>query len=385
MMIENDELIVIDFDRYDFGDPWEEFNRITFSAKLSPYFATGQLRGYFDVEPPEEFFRLLTFYISVNTFAAIPWAIPYGQNDVDTMMNQTQDILAWFDNMYNTVPTWYLKDFYIQWIDGIPYKLKEPFDFSFISKYGKVFKVFDDQDSGNICFGVQKDEKRFFIKYAGAETARACVGKNISISNLKASAQVYWDLKHINLVNILYSEDIGNGFSVVYDWVDAEYMGRMYPLSRKKFMQLPLESRVKVFEEILLFHTHVASCGYVAVDFYDGSIMYDFINEKAVICDIDLYVKTPFINPMGRLWGSGRFMSPEEFILGAQIDEITNVYTMGATAFALFSEYDRSQEAWPLTKSLYDVAKKAVDDDRSKRQQSIKQLFSEWKDAFVEE
>ena len=28
----------------------------------------------------------------------------------------------------------------VQWTDGVPYKLKEPFDFSFLSKYGKVSK-----------------------------------------------------------------------------------------------------------------------------------------------------------------------------------------------------------------------------------------------------
>ena len=74
MMLKNSELIIIDFDRYDFGDPWEEFNRIVWSAALSPHFATGQLRGYFggspsaiDCEPPPEFFKLLAFYIASNT------------------------------------------------------------------------------------------------------------------------------------------------------------------------------------------------------------------------------------------------------------------------------------------------------------------------------
>lgn len=28
-------------------------------------------------------------------------------------------------------------------------------------------KVFDDQDSGNICFGTEKDGQRYFIKFAG--------------------------------------------------------------------------------------------------------------------------------------------------------------------------------------------------------------------------
>ena len=80
------------------------------------------------------------------------------------------NVLRWFENMNNTIPTWYRKDFYIQYTDGVPYKLKASFDFSFLSKYGKVFKVFDNQDSGNICFGVADGDKRYFVKFAGAPT-----------------------------------------------------------------------------------------------------------------------------------------------------------------------------------------------------------------------
>lgn len=108
MMIENGELKIIDFDRYDFGDPWEEFNRIVWSAAASPHFATGQLRGYFGGEPPMEFFRLLAFYIASNTLSSIYWAVPFEQADLDIMMKQAQDVLEWFDNMKNPMPTWYL-------------------------------------------------------------------------------------------------------------------------------------------------------------------------------------------------------------------------------------------------------------------------------------
>ena len=34
------ELSIIDFNRNDYGDPWEEFNRIVWSAAVSPPFAT---------------------------------------------------------------------------------------------------------------------------------------------------------------------------------------------------------------------------------------------------------------------------------------------------------------------------------------------------------
>jgi len=381
MMFENGELKIIDFDRYDFGDPWEEFNRIVWCAQKSPHFATGQLRGYFDGEPPLGFFKLLAFYIGSNTLSSIYWALDFDNIELETMMNQAKDVLSWYDNMSNPVPTWYLKDFYIQYIDGIPYKLKSPFDFSFLSKYGKVFKVFDDQDGGNVCFGTEKDGKRYFVKFAGAPQARYDGKIEDAIARLKASVKVYQDIgNHPGLIRFIGSEEIGGGFAVLYEWTDALGMARMYPLNHRRFMALSIEKRIRVFEEILMFHAFICERGYVAIDFYDGSIMYDFENEKTVICDIDFYQKMPYHGEMG-LWGSSRFVSPEECKQGEIMDEITTVYTMGATAFCLFTDSDRSFEAWPLSEKQYDVIEKAVSDEREDRQQSIKQLIEEWEAA----
>jgi hypothetical protein len=45
----------------------------------------------------------------------------------------------------------------------------------------------------------------------------------------------------------------------------------------------------------------VSEQGYVAIDFYDGSIMFDFSNKRTIICDIDYYSKMPYINTIGRM------------------------------------------------------------------------------------
>jgi hypothetical protein len=66
---------------------------------------------------------------------------------------------------------------------------------------------------------------------------------------------------------------------------------------------------------------------------------------------------------------------------GAIIDEVTNVYAMGATAFCLFASSNRSPEAWPLSPELYAVASRATSDERDERQQSIRQLIEEWRAA----
>ena len=100
-------LTVIDFDRDDFGDPWEEFNRIVWCAQSAPAFASGMVDGYFDGEVPMEFWKLLALYISSNTLSSLPWAIPFGEEEIRVMQNQAAQVLQWYENMQNPVPIWY--------------------------------------------------------------------------------------------------------------------------------------------------------------------------------------------------------------------------------------------------------------------------------------
>ena len=110
MMIDTEgRLIVIDFDKDSYGDPWEEFNRIVWSAQAAPAFARGIVDGYFDGAVPEEFWRLLALYIATNTVSSLPWAIPFGEGEVAVMRKQAADMLSWYDDMQTTVPSWYRK------------------------------------------------------------------------------------------------------------------------------------------------------------------------------------------------------------------------------------------------------------------------------------
>ncbi len=91
MMIDrNGVLTVIDFDRDDFGDPWEEFNRIVWCAQAAPAFASGMIDGYFSGEVPMVFWKLLALYISSNTLSSLPWAIPFGEEEIRVMRNRPQ-------------------------------------------------------------------------------------------------------------------------------------------------------------------------------------------------------------------------------------------------------------------------------------------------------
>lgn len=100
---------IIDWNRFDFGDPYEEFNRLTFSARVNKYFATGQLYRYFVGEPPIEFFTLLALYISSNQLGALAFAYENDKNDIDFTLEQNEVILGWYDNMNTVIPSWFKK------------------------------------------------------------------------------------------------------------------------------------------------------------------------------------------------------------------------------------------------------------------------------------
>lgn len=271
-----------------------------------------------------------------------------------------------------------LRGIMIQKIDAIEFKMKEEFDFGFLCEYGRIFKVFDDQDSGNVCFGTEKGGRRYFIKFAGAKTAEYDGEPCDAVSRLKATVPIYENLRHKNLIEYMDSKEIGNGFAMIFKWEDGECMGRMYPELHRRFMSLSNDTKLKVFADILDFMKYISEQNFVAIDFYDGSIMYDFETQKTIICDIDFFRKSPVVNDMGRMWGSSVFMSLEEFEKGAVLDEITNVYTLGAMAFALFGNYERNFENWSLNKDSYNVAVKATSDNRNNRYQSVEELIDEW-------
>lgn len=136
---------------------------------------------------------------------------------------------------------------------------------------------------------------------------------------------------------------------------------------------------------------------YVAVDFYDGSIMYDFAADATTICDIDFFRKAPVINDKGVKWfGTKRLKAPEEYIEGCEIDEQTNIFTLGALIFEFFGSFSEEEirkrycnnqfmpcslSDWQLNEESYRVATKAVSFDKRERYLTFAGFFKEWKEA----
>lgn len=101
------KITVIDFDRDDWGDPWNEFNRIIWDGRAAPAFAKGMVDGYFDGAVPEEFWRLLALYLSCNMISSLPWSLDYGERELRIALENGQRVLDWFDNMTRLIPSWY--------------------------------------------------------------------------------------------------------------------------------------------------------------------------------------------------------------------------------------------------------------------------------------
>ncbi len=292
----------------------------------------------------------------------------------------------------------------IQKIDDISFPMKEAADFSFLSSYGCVFCVFSQNDSGNISFGTDNGKTKYFIKVAGARTSQSCTGTKEAVNTLKAAIPIYTDLVHPCLIQLLEYFEYGNLYILVFKWVDGDclfdhwnfekYAQKHITPPRNRFEALPIGKKLDAFQRIFDFLLFVESKGYVAVDFYDGSIMYDFERDVVTICDIDLFRKIPTVNDIGKdFWGTKRMKAPEEYIFGADIDTVTNVFTLGALLFHFFGRYTDAEinemykaqtfipcryETWELNESLYKIALKAVTPARSGRFDSIKAFYEAW-------
>ena len=106
--LETKKLVIIDFGSLEIGDPMEEFNRMIWNAQLSEEFATGFINGYFNGKNiPDEFWKLMAYYMACDVVWSIPWAVNYGNNQLTTMLERAQLVLDWFDDFERVIPKFY--------------------------------------------------------------------------------------------------------------------------------------------------------------------------------------------------------------------------------------------------------------------------------------
>jgi len=271
--------------------------------------------------------------------------------------------------------------------------------FPFLARWGKPFCVFDRTDSGNLSFGVEdKSGERYFVKIAGAHTKNAVIAPAQAVENLRRAVSLYEEMRHPHLIELVEHFAYGKYYAAVFRWARGECFwdywnwaryaktGEARPFDR--FRALPLEKRLRAFGDVLSFFEAVETARCVSIDFYLGSVMYDFEADAVTLCDIDFFLKMPCVNDRGRMWGQIRFMAPEEWQRGAALDDRTNVYRLGATAFVFLGEkeevrpgrgLDRSAEKWEAGPALYEAATKAAAPAPEDRYASVAAFAAAWR------
>lgn len=101
------QLKILDFGSHDIGDPWEEFNRLIFTAHLSSEFACGQIDTYFEGRVPERFWSLLLLYLTVNSLGALSWAERVDPTQIPFVTSQAEILSDWYDSFRLSIPKWY--------------------------------------------------------------------------------------------------------------------------------------------------------------------------------------------------------------------------------------------------------------------------------------
>ena len=267
-------------------------------------------------------------------------------------------------------------------IDGVPYLALEEPDLSWLRPYGTVFRVMDRQYSGNLCFGVDGRFGRLFIKYAGAKTVHYRGKPQNAVSALKEAMPLY-DREHPALTKLLAHGPAGDGYAAIFAWRDALPLHAVHgPSAMNQVRRLPLEKTLRMLDMVFDLHESLSQGGIVAAGFSDDHVLIDFEREEALVCDIDHYRFKPAYNDRGRAGSSSRFMAPEEYEKGAVLDETTTAYGMAALAFAVFSvRGNRSREAWVGPGHLWEVARKAVSENKADRYPSMRAFLSAWREA----
>jgi serine/threonine-protein kinase len=260
----------------------------------------------------------------------------------------------------------------------------------YLRSVGTLFAEFGalTQDSGNVSYGVQIGAERYFVKTAGRpDDPRPFLNHAARVALLRNAVRLSESCRHPTLPRLYRVIESPSGPLLFYQWLDGELIGA--PRARRddpesafqRFRRLPAATIQERLDAIFDLHHELARAGWIAVDFYDGCLIYDFKSGRLGIVDLDMYREGSFRNEMGRMFGSTRFMAPEEFELGALIDERTNVFVMGRTALVFLSDGALSADAFRGTRALFEVVAGACEPERSRRFDSMAAFYKAWRAA----
>jgi serine/threonine-protein kinase len=238
----------------------------------------------------------------------------------------------------------------------------------------QAFRRFDRQDSGSMSYGLEIGSRRWFVKLATTPDARESFNRAIRFHEA---------VEHSSVVRPVMADTEAS--ALVYPWLEGEVLNRatIHGSDRSAlstFRRRPVAEILGAITDVLDAHCVIEAHGFVAVDFYDGSMLYDFGARKMHLVDLDEYRPGPFVVPGDRLPGSRSFMAPEEWHQGSTIDARTTVFNL-ARAIDHLLRSDAGE--WRGPAGVLDLVERATNLEPDARYQSVDASQTAWQDSTI--
>ena len=194
-------------------------------------------------------------------------------------------------------------------------------------RHGTVVATFDHrtQDSGNVSWLVETPAGA--VLRQDGRGARAAASRRPvpyldhagRVALLRNAVELARSCEHPALARLHNVVESPPGPVLVYARAPGELVGterarRADPRSAyQRFAHLPAARLLGVFDVLVDLHERLAGPGWVASDLYDGCLLVELATGRLTVIDLDAYRRGPGTNTMGRMFGSTRFMAPEEF------------------------------------------------------------------------
>lgn len=260
---------------------------------------------------------------------------------------------------------------------------------------GVITSEFDHrtQDSGNVSWLIDTNDGPLFVKTAG-RPGPAPVGASQPyfdhhgrVALLRNAVDLARSCDHPALARLRNVIESPQGPVLVYEAAPGELVGTSsdrrddVTSAYQRFAHLDRQRQLVVFDQLIGLHEKLAASGWVAADLYDSCLIVDFDTGRLTVVDLDTYRCGPGVNTMGRMFGSTRFMAPEELELGAAIDQRTTVFTLGRLVWHFGTRLTEQPESFCAGDELRHVAQTACATQRARRYATVAELAERWRDA----
>lgn len=264
-----------------------------------------------------------------------------------------------------------------------------------LERRGRVRAEFSvlTQDSGNVSWLLETPEATWFVKTAGPD-APPISGAPVPALDHAGRVALLWNAatlarscSHPALPALLDVVGSDWGPMLVYQAVPGELLNvpaeqRIDPRSPyRRFAALDADRRLAAFDVLLDLHTALAAAGWIAGDLYDGCLIFDFVTHRLSVVDLDNYRRGPGVNDRGRMFGSSRFMAPEEFVLGAPIDQATTVFTLGRLIWHFGTGLSEQAVDFCGDGRLAETVRRAIAADPDQRYSTVAGFADAWFEA----